>query len=82
MGPNAKGLYGGYGHDAVYGNGGSDLIVGGAGGDLMSGGPGNDQIGSPPDGVFDKIYCGDGSDFVEAAYGDYVAPDCEKVNRY
>jgi len=37
---------------------------------------GQRQIGSPPDGSYDKI-CGR-SDFVEAGWGDYVAPDCER----
>ncbi len=48
----------------------------------MSGGTGDDQFVSPPDGSYDRIYYGDGSDFVEAGYGDYVAPDREKLNRY
>ena len=57
--------------------------MGGSGGDLLSGGAGNDQIGAAPgDGYYDEIFCGDGADFVEAGRGDYVAPDCEKVNRY
>ena len=65
--------------DALYGYGGDDRI---SGGDLISGGAGNDQIGDPGPGAFDKIYCGAGTDFVEASRIDYVAPDCEKVNCY
>ncbi|MDP9478434.1 MAG: hypothetical protein M3R38_22590 [Actinomycetota bacterium] len=49
--------------------------------ELLHDGEGNDQIGSPWDGSFDKIDCGSGSDFVEAGFGDYVAPDCERVER-
>ena len=73
MGPNAKGLYGSYGNDAVHGDGGNDLLVGGAG---------DDQVGSPGDGSYDEIYRGSGNVFVEAGYGDYVAPDFEMVERY
>ncbi len=58
------------------------MLVGGSGADLMSGGSGDDQVGSPPDGSYDEIYCGQGSDFVEAGRGDYVAPDCEEVDHY
>jgi hypothetical protein len=49
--------------------------------ELLPDGKGNDQIGSPWDGSFDKIYCGSGSNFVEAGSGDYVAPDRERVER-
>ena len=73
MGPNAEGLYGSYGNDAVHGDGGNDLLVDGAG---------DDQIGLPGDGSYDEIYCATGKDFVEAGYGDYVAPDRERVERY
>lgn len=49
--------------------------------ELLSDGEGNDQIGSPWNGSFDKIYCGSVSDFVEAGFCDYVASDCERVER-
>ncbi len=51
-------------------------------GDLLSGGSGNDSIGDPGPGAYDEIYCGEGRDFVEASAIDYVAPDCETVERY
>ncbi len=51
-------------------------------GDLLSGGSGNDSIGDPGPGAYDEIYCGGGRDFVEASAIDYVAPDCETVERY
>ena len=77
-----RGLYGGPADDAVYGGGGDDMLVDGSGGDLLSGGSGNDSIGDPGPGAYDEIYCGGGRDFVEASAIDYVAPDCETVERY
>jgi len=38
---------------------------------------GQRQIGSPPDGSYDKI-CGSRSDFVEAGWGNYMAPTSER----
>jgi hypothetical protein len=55
--------------------------VGGAGGDLLLGGSGGDQIGDPGPGLLDSIFCGTGVDFVEASPGDFVASDCETVER-
>ena len=55
--------------------------MGGAGGDLLLGGSGDDQIGDPGPGALDSIFCGAGVDFVEASSGDFVAFDCERVNR-
>jgi hypothetical protein len=56
--------------------------VGGEGGDLLSGGSGDDQFAEAGPDAIDRIYCGDGNDFVEAGQDDYVAPDCERVERY
>ena len=56
--------------------------MGGAGGDLLLGGFGDDQIGDAGPGALDRIFCGAGVDFVEANLGDFVASDCERVNRF
>jgi hypothetical protein len=55
--------------------------VGGAGGDVLLGGTGDDRIGDPGPGALDRIFCGAGIDFVEASQGDFVASDCERVDR-
>ena len=81
IGPAVKGLYGGFRDDRGEGNLGDDLIVGGAGGALLLGGFSDDQIGDPGPGALDKIICGAGVDFVEASPGDFVAFDCERVER-
>ena len=49
--------------------------------ELLPDGEGNHQIGSLGDGSSDEICCESGSDFVEADFGDCVAPDRERVER-
>ncbi len=75
-------LAGDAGDDRLAGGSDDDMLVDGSGGDLLSGGSGNDSIGDPGPGAYDGIYCGKGRDFVEASSIDYVAPDCETVERY
>lgn len=72
---NADDLRGGDGNDTVVegpdGDQAADTLSGGAGDDLMS-------AASMPDSK-DNIYCGDGTDEVQADSLDVVASDCEKV---
>jgi hypothetical protein len=75
--------------DAIYGYGGADRIDARDGGDTLRlgngsdegrGGRGDDYIRAV-DGSKDDIYCGPGSDRVEANPGDNVSGACEKVIR-
>lgn len=73
-------LYGGSGNDALWGEGGGDYLNGGPGVDRFFGGYGNDLINSR-DGLTEHVYCGEGTDRVEADLRDIVSSDCEKVVR-
>jgi Tol biopolymer transport system component len=86
--PGADKLHGGNGDDVLLGGGGNDVLWGDAGGDYLKagagvdrffGGYGNDLIDSR-DGVTEHVYCGEGTDRVEADLRDIVH-DCEKVVR-
>ena len=73
-------LIGGSGNDILWGDFGGDYLKGGAGVDRFFGGYGNDLIDSR-DGLTEHVYCGDGTDRVEADLRDIVNSDCEKVVR-
>jgi hypothetical protein len=86
---NIDKLHGGFREDVLVGGGGNDFLWGDAGGDYLKGGPGadrffggdgNDLIDSR-DGVREHVYCGYGTDRVEADLRDIVGTDCEKVAR-
>ena len=67
---------------SAYGNGGDDYIEGGPGKDIMNGSWGNDEFCSGSGGSRDETHCGGGYDFVSVReQKDYVAPDCERVDR-
>ena len=66
--------------DILWGDFGGDYLKGGAGVDRFFGGYGNDLIDSR-DGLTEHVYCGDGTDRVEADLRDIVNSDCEKVVR-
>jgi Tol biopolymer transport system component len=72
-------LIGGGGPDLLWGDDGGDFLRGGPGADRFFGGPGNDVIDSR-DGITEHVYCGDGTDRVEADLRDIVQ-NCEKVVR-
>jgi Ca2+-binding RTX toxin-like protein len=81
-------IHGGYADDVVIGGSGNDSLSGDFGGDYLKGGPGadrffggdgNDLIDSR-DGVTEHVYCGEGTDRVEADLRDIVI-GCEKVVR-
>jgi hypothetical protein len=59
---------------------GGDYLKGGLGADRFLGGYGNDLIDSP-DGSIEHVYCGHGTDRVEADLRDIVSTDCEEVVR-
>ena len=67
-------LRGGTGFDTLDGNGNGNLIFAGAGGDVIAAGPGHDTlIGSTTSGfAADTIYCGTGSDSIEASNADSI----------
>jgi Ca2+-binding RTX toxin-like protein len=73
-------LNGGNGKDVLWGDDGGDYLKGGAGDDRFFGGGGSDLIDSR-DGVTEHVYCGYGTDRVEADRRDIVSADCEKVAR-
>jgi Tol biopolymer transport system component len=72
-------LIGGSGPDVLWGENGGDFLKGGPGADRLFGGYGNDLIDSR-DGLREHVYCGEGSDGVQADLRDIVS-DCEKVVR-
>jgi Tol biopolymer transport system component len=72
-------LIGGGGPDLLWGENGGDFLEGGPGTDRLFGGYGNDLIDSR-DGLKEHVYCGEGSDRVEADLRD-ITRDCEKVGR-
>ena len=59
---------------------GGDYLKGGLGADRFLGGYGTDLIDSR-DGITEHVYCGYGTDRVEADLRDIVSTDCEKVVR-
>jgi Ca2+-binding RTX toxin-like protein len=70
--------------DRVEGEGGGDTVEGGGGTDLLRGGIGDDRlngIGGELSARGDEIHCGDGDDTVAATSNDFVAADCERVQR-
>lgn len=79
----------GDGNDDLRGEEGADTLIGGNGNDMIQGAPGVDTIDAgagddtvnSPDGLADKITCGDGIDLVRADTVDEVARDCENVER-
>jgi TolB protein len=73
-------LIGGSGNDILWGDFGGDYLKGGPGVDRFFGGYGNDVIDSR-DGLTEHVYCGEGTDRVEADLRDIVSSDCEKVVR-
>jgi len=73
-------LIGGSGPDLLWGDNGGDFLKGGPGVDRFFGGYGNDLIDSR-DGLTEHVYCGEGTDRVEADLRDIVSTDCEKVVR-
>jgi Tol biopolymer transport system component len=73
-------LNGGSGNDILWGDFGGDFLKGGPGADRFLGGYGNDLVDSR-DGLTEHVYCGDGTDRVEADLRDIVSSDCEKVVR-
>ena len=79
-GGGADTLLGGDGDDRMEGGEGNDKLQAGAGLDTLDAGPGDDAI-ETPDGIADKITCGDGNDTVDADQLDEVGPDCETVRR-
>jgi Ca2+-binding RTX toxin-like protein len=78
-----KGLFGGRGADKLYGNGGGDDLTGGEGADLLRGGNGDDTVYDSYDGPDrDRIFCGEGRDWVFADEEDFVDEEsCEKILR-
>jgi Tol biopolymer transport system component len=72
-------LVGGSGPDLLWGDTGGDFLKGGPGADRFFGGYGNDLIESR-DGVTEHVYCGEGTDRVQADLRD-ITRDCEKVVR-
>lgn len=73
-------LQGGTGRDRVFGGPGDDRVYGGPGADRLDAGPGSDAVYSR-DGVADVVRCGTGKDAVRADSRDWVARDCELVER-
>jgi Tol biopolymer transport system component len=73
-------LQGGTGRDRVFGGPGDDRVYGGPGVDRLHAGPGLDAVYSR-DGVADLVRCGAGKDAVRADSRDWVARDCELVER-
>lgn len=73
-------LIGGNGNDILWGDVGGDYLKGGRGADRFLGGDGNDLVDSR-DGITEHVYCGYGTDRVEADLRDIVSTDCEKVVR-
>jgi Tol biopolymer transport system component len=73
-------LQGGTGRDRVFGGPGDDRVYGGPGADRLHAGPGLDAVYSR-DGVADVVRCGAGKDAVRADSRDWVARDCELVER-
>jgi Tol biopolymer transport system component len=73
-------LQGGTGRDRVFGGPGDDRVYGGPGADRLDAGPGLDAVYSR-DGVADVVRCGAGKDAVRADSRDWVARDCELVER-
>ncbi len=80
-GPGNDRLGGGPGADIILGGPGKDVLTGGAGRDLIIAEAGNDTINAR-DGTRDYVICGRGRDRVVADKRDFVAPDCEHVNRH
>lgn len=94
-GPGRDDMTGGNGRDRIFGGIGDDFIIDGPfdsdrDTDYLFGGDGNDHIvawphvSTPPapEPFRDVIFCGDGTDSVDADILDYVASDCEKVRLY
>jgi hypothetical protein len=87
-------LIAGAGADEVYGGPGNDALYAAfvpwetapdapASHDLLYGGEGDDFIdAADAPGAFDAVYCGAGSDLVVADIEDFVADDCEEVQRF
>lgn len=73
-------VQGGTGRDRVFGGPGDDRVYGGPGADRLDAGPGFDAVYSR-DGVADVVRCGNGKDAVRADSRDWVARDCELVER-
>ena len=80
-------VVGGVGTDDLRGGNGADTIVDGpwddSSTDTVYGGPENDNINSAGIPAHrDVIYCGTGTDTVEADAADAVSADCENVSRF
>jgi Tol biopolymer transport system component len=73
-------VQGGTGRDRVFGGPGDDRVYGGPGADRLDAGPGLDAVYSR-DGVADVVRCGAGKDAVRADSRDWIARDCELVER-
>jgi Tol biopolymer transport system component len=73
-------LQGGTGRDRVFGGPGDDRVYGGPGADRLDAGQGLDAVYSR-DGVADVVRCGADKDAVRADSRDWVARDCELVER-
>jgi Tol biopolymer transport system component len=73
-------LQGGTGRDRVFGGPGDDRVYGGPGADRLDAGPGFDAVYSR-DGTADVVRCGAGKDAVRADSRDWIARDCELVER-
>jgi Ca2+-binding RTX toxin-like protein len=73
-------VQGGTGRDRIYGGPGDDRVYGGPGGDRLDAGPGFDAVYSR-DGIADVVRCGSGKDTVRADSRDWIARDCELVER-
>ena len=76
-------LMGGPGNDVIYGGPSRDKpLYGQDGEDVIYGGPGNDtELLGAGDGLWDKLYCGEGRDSYTADKVDYVSSSCEKKFR-
>jgi RTX calcium-binding nonapeptide repeat (4 copies) len=78
--PNSDVVYGYGGADRIDARDGDDALRLGGGPDKGRGGRGNDHIRAV-DGSKDDIYCGPGTDRVNANPGDNVTKECERVIR-
>jgi hypothetical protein len=79
-GAGADTMIGGDGDDQMDGGDGNDKLQAGAGADTINSGSGDDTL-ETPDGIADKVACGDGNDTVDADQLDEVGADCETIRR-
>jgi len=73
-------VQGGTARDRIYGGPGDDRVYGGPGGDRLDAGPGFDAVYSRG-GIADVVRGGSGKDTVRADSRDWIARDCELVER-